>query len=1121
MLRRDPLWYKDAVIYEVHVRAFHDSVGDGTGDFRGLAQKLDYLQDLGVTAIWVLPFYPSPLRDDGYDIADYMAVHKDYGTLDSFREFLDAAHARDLRVITELVINHTSDQHAWFQRARRAPPGSVERDFYVWTDNPEKYRDARIIFKDFETSNWAWDKVAQAYYWHRFYSHQPDLNFDNPAVWQALLPVVDFWLGMGVDAMRLDAIPYLFEREGTNCENLPETHTYLKSLRKHVDDNFPDRMLLAEANQWPEDSVAYFGDGDECHMAFHFPVMPRLFMAMHMEDRLPIIDIMQQTPAIPENCQWAMFLRNHDELTLEMVTDEERDYMYQAYATDPRARINLGIRHRLAPLLGNNRRRIELMNGLLFSLPGTPVLYYGDEIGMGDNIYLGDRNGVRTPMQWSADRNAGFSRANPQKLYLPVIIDPEYHYEAINVEAQQNNLNSLLWWTKRLIGLRRSHKAFSRGKLEFLRPLNRHILAFLRTTEEETILVVANLSRFVQCAELDLSALEGSVPVELFGATRFPIIGKTPYPMMLGPHSFYWFQVTREAVRPTTVEVSELPTVRLGSPWSELAKDPAIDQLESILVGFLPESSSRPRHGRPIRRVRVTDVVTLPMPAASETGDPGTLVQILMLESDSPGVKSDQTWLPLLLTDESAIDTPASDLGRIVLARVTGRASGCLVDARSRPEFHQALARMILSGGEVAAGHLTGGEAAELVGVHRKLAAASPEEIPAGFAISGGGSSLSAILGEQYALTEFLRLDQTPSPELALGRWLSEQTDLTAVPHWLGSLEYRRHRDDPLVMATLQTLLPTDVTAWQLGLEELSRFYERVLSLPAEFRDPPSAETPTPPGELVADVIGTLGSYLNEVRTMGARLADVHRAAISAVDLPQFTPEAYSLQSQRSVYQSFRNLMQRVLREIHHSESQIPEEARDTARSLLERHGEIDAMFHKMVERPLRAYRTRIHGDCHLGHVVRAGRDYYYTDFDNPTQPVGERRIKRSPVRDVAGMLHSFDVVAESALYGISSRRGQAVGVVRPEDQEHLARWTRFWRENVADAFVTAYREGVAGDRILDTTPEDFSLLRSVFELERSLSDVGHLVATRPSDSALAIRSLLRFLDEAAKPKNP
>src|SRR6476646_9840107 len=559
----DPLWFKDAIIYELHVKTFCDSDGDGMGDFRGLIEKLDYLQELGVTAIWLLPFYPSPMRDDGYDIADYFDVNPNFGTLDDFRAFLDAAHQRNLRVITELVINHTSDQNPWFQKSRRAvaaagigdsglaASGAIDvgissddlayKDFYVWSETPEKYKDARIIFKDFETSNWAWDPLAKAYYWHRFYSHQPDLNFDNPAVHEAVKKVCDFWLSMGVDGLRLDVIPYLYEREDTNCENLPETHKYLQELRAHVDAKFPNRMLLSEANQWPEAAAAYFGNGDAAHMNFHFPLMPRMVMALQMEDRFPIIDIMEQTPAIPANCQWAMFLRNHDELTLEMVTDEERDYMYRVYATDPHARINLGIRRRLSPLLANNRRKIELLKPLLFSMPGTPIIYYGDEIGMGDNFYLGDRNGCRTPMQWSPDRNAGFSKANPQQLYLPITIDPEYHYEAINVENQQKNLSSLLWWTRRVIAMRKNFRAFSRGSLEFLFPENNEVLAFLRQHEDETILVVVNLSRFAQAAELDLSRFAGCALMEMFSQNYFPAIGPSPYVITLGPHSHYWF----------------------------------------------------------------------------------------------------------------------------------------------------------------------------------------------------------------------------------------------------------------------------------------------------------------------------------------------------------------------------------------------------------------------------------------------------------------------------------------------------------------------------------------------------------------------------------------------------
>src|SRR6266487_4187157 len=552
-LEEDPLWYKDALVYELHVRAFMDSDADGSGDFRGLIEKLPYLQELGINALWLLPFYPSPLRDDGYDIADYTNVNPMYGTLGDANQLVREAHRRGIRVINELVCNHTSDQHPWFQRARRAKPGTAARDFYVWSETNQKYQDVRIIFKDFETSNWTWDHVANAYYWHRFYSSQPDLNFDNPKVKEALFKVLDFWMDAGIDGVRLDAVPYLYEREGTNGENLPETHDFLRELRHHVDSNYKNRMLLAEANQWPEDSVAYFGKGDECHMSFHFPLMPRLFMAIRMEDRFPIVDILAQTPAIPDTSQWALLLRNHDELTLEMVTDEERDYMYRAYTQDRLARLNLGIRRRLAPLLGNDRRRIELMNGLLYSLPGTPVLYYGDEIGMGDNIFLGDRNGVRTPMQWSADRNAGFSRANPQRLYLPIIIDPEYRYEAVNVEAQQNNGNSLLWWMKRLISFRKRSKVFGRGSLEILPSENRKVLAFVRRYQDEAVFVVANLSRFAQSVDLDLSAFKGRVPLELFGQTRFPPVSDAPYSLTLGPHIFYWFALPPQSVEAVAV----------------------------------------------------------------------------------------------------------------------------------------------------------------------------------------------------------------------------------------------------------------------------------------------------------------------------------------------------------------------------------------------------------------------------------------------------------------------------------------------------------------------------------------------------------------------------------------
>jgi maltose alpha-D-glucosyltransferase / alpha-amylase len=538
------LWYKDAVIYQLHVRTFYDSNADGIGDFRGLVQKLDYLQDLGVNAIWLMPFFPSPLRDDGYDTSDYTSVHPHYGTLEDFKDFLAAAHERGIRVIIEFVLNHTSDQHAWFREARSSRD-NPKRDWYVWSDTDDRYKDARIIFLDTEMSNWAWDPISKSYYWHRFFGHQPDLNFDNPAVFEAMWGVMKFWLELGVDGFRLDAVPYLVEREGTSCENLPETHAIIKEFRRRLDHSYPDKMLLAEANQWPADVIAYFGNGDEFHTAFNFPLMPRIFMAVQLEDRKPIIEIMEQIPPIPENCQWFIFLRNHDELTLEMVTDVERDYMYDEYAQEKAMRLNLGIRRRLAPLMDNDRRRIQLLNVLLMSLPGTPIMYYGDEIGMGDNIYLGDRNGVRTPMQWNGGWNGGFSGADPERLYSPPISNPVYGYQAINVESQRRSQHSLLAWTKRLIQVRKSSQVFSRGSIEFLRPSNHRVLAYVRQFGAEKILVVNNLSSTAQAVELDLRAHRGDIPIEMSGLNLFPRIGELPYLMTMGPYQSYWFRLRR------------------------------------------------------------------------------------------------------------------------------------------------------------------------------------------------------------------------------------------------------------------------------------------------------------------------------------------------------------------------------------------------------------------------------------------------------------------------------------------------------------------------------------------------------------------------------------------------
>ncbi|HZJ60686.1 MAG TPA: maltose alpha-D-glucosyltransferase, partial [Chitinophagaceae bacterium] len=666
-------WYKDAVIYELHIKAFYDSNEDGIGDFTGLMEKLDYLEDLGVTTIWLLPFYPSPLKDDGYDIADYYSINSAYGNIDELKKLLEEAHRRNLKVITELVVNHTSDQHQWFQRARTSPKNSAERNYYVWSDDPYKYKDVRIIFQDFENSNWTWDEVAQQYYWHRFFHHQPDLNYDNPKVQDEIFKIIDFWCNMGVDGFRLDAVPYLFEREGTNGENLPETHNFLKKLRAHLDAKYPGTLMLAEANMWPEDSASYFGDGDECHMNYHFPLMPRMFMAVQMEDRYPITDIFEQTPPIPHACQWAMFLRNHDELTLEMVTDEERDYMYKVYAKDAKARINLGIRHRLAPLMENDRRKIELMNSLLFSMPGTPVIYYGDEIGMGDNFHLGDRDGVRTPMQWSPDRNAGFSRTNPQQLYLPVILDPQYHYEAVNVETQMRNTSSLFWFMKHLIGTRKKYKAFGRGDMKFINVDNPKVLAFTRHYEGETLLIIVNLSKFSQPAEVDLTEYQGCVPVEIFSKNSFPAIRSGAYFFTLGAHSFQWYSLERSWQE--SVKKEDLPELSLQS-WEELTENEEIKaSIETkILPAYLNKTNWFSGKQRAIYNCTIAECVQLPL------GD--GQVSLLLLEVNYKSGLPETYILPVAFGRKRFANSLMQEYPQAVLCEVKWNGqNGVLCDA--------------------------------------------------------------------------------------------------------------------------------------------------------------------------------------------------------------------------------------------------------------------------------------------------------------------------------------------------------------------------------------------------------------------------------------------------------
>jgi maltose alpha-D-glucosyltransferase / alpha-amylase len=1101
---RDPLWYKDAVIYEAHVRAFHDSDGDGMGDFRGLAQKLDYLQDLGVTAIWLLPFYPSPWRDDGYDIADYTEIHPAYGTMADFKRLMREAHSRGLRVITELVINHTSDQHPWFQRARRARPGSPARDFYVWTDDPQKYREARIIFTDSENSNWAWDPVAGQYYWHRFYSHQPDLNFDNPAVHEALFKVMDFWFKMGVDGMRLDAIPYLYERDGTNCENLPETHQFLKKMRAHLDANFENRLFLAEANQWPEETVPYFGDGDECHMNFHFPVMPRLFMSIQMEDRFPIIDILKQTPPIPDTCQWATFLRNHDELTLEMVTDEERDYMYRMYASDPQARINLGIRRRLAPLLGNNRRKIELMNSLLFSLPGTPVLYYGDEIGMGDNIYMGDRNGVRTPMQWSADRNAGFSRANPQRLYLPVVVDPEYHFETVNVEAQQANPSSLLWWTKRLIALRKRFQAFGRGTIEFLYPDNRKVLAFLRCYGDETVLVVANLSRFAQYVSLDLSPFRDHVPVELFGLTEFPRIGADPLFLTLGPHSFYWFQI-RPAERAHDVWMPSgraRPDARVSrAGWHALTEDAAAAAVESVLPRYITAQRWFQGKGRAVREMEIVDILSS---GAAESQHRMLLVEVRYVEDQT------ETYvLPItLLQDQDAQQLIDAHPGAVIAEVDGGDGTGAvLVDAMYDPTFRSALL------------DLTQGRR-RLKGRNSEAQGASGSRLRRMFErvderrsriIGTEQSNTSVVFERDIVMKLYRRLEDGVSLDLELGGFLGER-GFEYTPPVLGSLDYRREAGPVRTLAVVQEFVPNEGDAWSLTLDAIGEYYERAasaqdvpLALDASTRTLLRLAAQPAPDEGRALV----GSYIEEARLLGQRTGDMHAVLASAADNPAFAPEPFTMFYQRSLYQSMRNLAGRVLQSLGSRSGDMTPAMQTLANDVLARNNVILQRFRTLIDGKITGARIRCHGDYHLGQVLWTGNDFHITDFEGePIRPLSERRLKRSPLRDVAGMLRSFHYAAYAAQREYEERNN-----VHPRDQVVVEQWARTWYVHAGAAFLNGYMSVMAGSSVLPVAADETALLLDALLLEKAVYELGYELGNRPDWVEIPLRGVLQLLE--------
>ena len=1089
-LGKDPLWYKDAVIYELHIKAFCDANGDGIGDFPGLIAKLDYVRELGVNTIWLLPFYPSPLRDDGYDVADFLNVNPAYGSTADVGRLVAEAHRRGLRVITELVVNHTSDQHPWFQAARRAPKGSPERDFYVWSDDPNKYTGTRIIFTDTEKSNWTWDEVARQYFWHRFFSHQPDLNFDNAAVREAVFGVMEFWLEQGVDGFRLDAIPYLIEREGTGNENLRETHEVIKELRRRLDAKYPNKLLLAEANMWPEDVREYFGEDDECHMAYHFPLMPRMYMAIAQEDRHPVVEILQQTPDISPSCQWAIFLRNHDELTLEMVTSKERDYMYSMYAADPRARINLGIRRRLAPLLENDRDRIKLMNSLLLSMPGSPVLYYGDEIGMGDNIFLGDRDGVRTPMQWSNDRNGGFSRADPQHLYLPPIQDTLYGFEAVNVERQSRDASSLLNWTRRMLAVRRSTQVFGRGRITMLHPGNRKILAYLRELGDEVVLCVANVSRTAQPVEIELVRFKGRVPVEMIGTIAFPPIGDLPYVMTLPPYGFYWFRLASDVTPPDWYTdrrpIEDLAVLVLFDGWNSLFRDRVVPwrivMATKTLAQFedevLPRFFVRQRWfagcDEALARTRIADH------AVFEHGGRDWLVTLL----DAEAARQDVRWFaPFALAWEDGEDERLRQLAPAALAKVRTQAQvGVLADALPDELFWSAVVEAIGVGRELHGAHGTlrfrpTRAFASIVGDVR--------ETHAGLRALPQTRGSALVFGSRLFLKVLRRVREGVNIELEVGRFLTDVAHFEHCAPVAGSVEHVASDGSTSVLVLLQAAVSNQGDAWAFAVEHLARRLERV-----------SAAEDGATDEAVD------GGFLARVRTLAQRTAGLHTALTRRTGDAAFDPEPIVAEDVQRWAAQARERLESTMSLLRERASQLPEDQQSLVQRVTGNAAALDASIARCAAQPATGAKTRVHGGYRLQEVLLVNNDFVIIDFEgDPARPLEERRAKQSSLRDVAGMLRSFDLARQAALH-LGARSDTEIAWREPVAQA--------WTETVRRTFLQAYGEAAVAAGLypdLGSFSANHPLLE-LFEIDQALRELHDELLRRPDAVAAPLAGL-------------
>ncbi|MEZ5763658.1 MAG: maltose alpha-D-glucosyltransferase [Xanthobacteraceae bacterium] len=1073
----DDLWFKDAIIYQLHVKAFADSNNDGIGDFAGLTGKLDYLQELGVTTLWVMPFYPSPGRDDGYDISDYGSVHPDFGTMKDFKRFIVEAKKRGLRVITELVINHTSDQHNWFRRARRSPKGSSARDWYVWSDTDKRYSLTRIIFTDTEKSNWTWDPEAKGYYWHRFFSHQPDLNFDNPRVISAVVQVMKRWLDAGVDGFRLDAIPYLCEREGTSNENLPETHAVIKKLRAELDSYAKGKLLLAEANQWPEDVQEYFGSGDECHMAYHFPLMPRIYMAIAQEDRFPIVDILRQTPDIPNNCQWAMFLRNHDELTLEMVTDIERDYLWSTYAVDPRARINLGIRRRLAPLMDNDRRKIELMNSLLMSFPGTPIIYYGDEIGMGDNIYLGDRNGVRTPMQWTPDRNGGFSRCDPARLYAPPVMDAVYGYESVNVESQSRSLSSLLNWMKKLIAVRKSTQAFGRGTMAFVRSSNNAVLAYLRMHGGEVILCVANLSRAAQATELDLSQWKGRFPLELMGRTAFPDIGELPYLVTLGPYGFYWFELKErpvsQNVAPTVSPDFHTLVIPTGATWETLMRTRGIFERE-VLPAFLARARWFPE--RSPQAISTTMHAAVPLSHERESRP-----WLVLFDATIRG-ESGRYAMPVRITADRLDRSQPNP--RTLAAVRRGAREGTLVDVATEHQFISKLLsdlRRSISSSE-------GGYQVDFKPTERL------KTIPEGpisnvRAVETEQTNSTTLVDDRYVVKVYRKIESGLNPEIEVGRFLTDVAGFANTPALLGSIELTG-ADTQSAVAIVHAFVENQGDAWTLSAAALDRFIEGESLIATDETTPAEDEK---------------AAYQRYMMQTGKRVAEMHMALGSRHDVEDFAPRVATRTDTDGWIDM---LLSRADRTMARLEQFRGTEADARLIEAVVRHrSSLPERLAGLLANPADISCIRHHGDLHLGQMLVVKDDIFIIDFEGePRRSLAERRMKAPAARDVAGLIRSIDYSVNAALErSLIASADNRASVQQALDQ---------WRDESVDTFLTSYRTALTDSRLWPANSEDADKVLQFFVLEKAFYEIEYELAHRPEWLRVALSGALRALGD-------